>query len=230
MDINIKKNHGIVSAIKTELNNQGYDTSKANGSIWTQVMEQVQAQNEQNKAEGKKEIYRGGSNLFGDGHSNFVVSEGIIQLSKNIWDNICKLFTKKDFSTPVVQQGPVTQVEQPNDKKVESKNPNLTLEQNEELHKKVVEQSVQYIEKYFEESGLANHFKTAEDKQLFLQCLKEVTYEKKEDGSGLAKYGVIHIQTNNVEVNTSSFEQFFCLSKLIELTLFDSSFAAPSRS
>ena len=55
--------------------------------------------------------------------------------------------------------------------------------------------------KYFEESGLASHFKTPEDKQLFLQCLKEVTYEREQNGSGFAKAGVIHIQTNNEEVN-----------------------------
>lgn len=79
---------------------------------------------------------------------------------------------------------------------------NMTIEQRAQEHRKVVEQSVDYIEKYFDESGLANHFKTESDKQLFLQCLKEVVYDKEKTGAGHAEAGIIHIETNNEKCNT----------------------------
>lgn len=201
MDINIQKNQGIISSIKTELNSQGYDVSSANISIWTEVMKQVQAQNEQNKTEGKQALYTGRNNLYGDGHKNFIVKEGIISLSKTIWDNICKFFKKK--GSVEVQQTQSTNENSTvsSTAGVESKNPNLTLDQNAQRHKEVVEKSVSYIEKYFDASGLGNHFKTEEDKHLFLQCLKEVVYDKEKNGAGHAEAGIIHIETNNEKCN-----------------------------
>ncbi len=202
MDIQIQKNQGIISSIKTELTNQGYEVNNANISIWTKVMEQVKTQNEQNKAEGKQALYYGSSNIQGDGHKNFVVQEGIMSLSKTIWENICKLFKKKEIvsvqeNNVVIQNSPVKSVN-----KIKSVHPDATLEQNEQLHRKVVQKSVGYIEKYFDESGLKNHFETEEDKQLFLQCLKEVVYDKEKTGAGHAEAGIIHIETNNEKCNS----------------------------
>ena len=83
-----------------------------------------------------------------------------------------------------------------------SNNSNLTLEQKELQHREVVQQSVKCIEEYFDESGLGKHFKTPEDKKLFLQCLKEVVYDKEKQGAGHAEAGIIHIETNNEQCNT----------------------------
>jgi hypothetical protein len=49
VDINVNKNQGLISAIKTKLNAEQIDTSKCNASIWSQVLEQVTIENEQNK-------------------------------------------------------------------------------------------------------------------------------------------------------------------------------------
>ena len=90
VQINIQKNQGLTSAIKTELNNQGCDTSKINGSIWSQIMNEVSTQNTQNLSEGKQAIFTGGTNLYGDSHKNFVVQEGIVELAQNVWNKIWK--------------------------------------------------------------------------------------------------------------------------------------------
>ena len=51
VDINVNKNQGLISAIKTKLNAEQIDTSKCDASIWSQVLEQVTIENEQNKKE-----------------------------------------------------------------------------------------------------------------------------------------------------------------------------------
>lgn len=101
VQINIQKNQGLTSAIKTELNNQGCDTSKINGSIWSQIMNEVSNQNTQNLSEGKQAIFTGGTNLYGDSHKNFVVQEGIVELAQNVWNKIVSLVTgKSQVETP----------------------------------------------------------------------------------------------------------------------------------
>lgn len=95
VDINIQKNQGLISSIRTKLSSEGYDISTANGSIWNCIMQQVKVENEQNKQLGKQTIYSGGNDMYGDGHKNFVVDEGIVKFSQTLWDNICKLFTRK---------------------------------------------------------------------------------------------------------------------------------------
>ena len=91
VDINVNKNQGLISAIKTKLNAEQIDTSKCNASIWSQVLEQVTIENEQNKSEGKNLIYHKGNDMNGDGHSNFVIFQGVIKFSQKLWDNICRI-------------------------------------------------------------------------------------------------------------------------------------------
>ena len=91
VDINVNKNQGLISAIKTKLNAEQIDTSKCNASIWSQVLEQVTIENEQNKKEGKNLIYHKGNDMNGDGHSNFVIFQGVIKFSQKLWDNICRI-------------------------------------------------------------------------------------------------------------------------------------------
>ena len=87
VDINIQKNKGLIFSIKTELQSQNYDTTTADNSIWQKVLEQVKVENEQNKQLGKQTIYSGGNDMYGDGHKNFVVDEGIVKFSQTLWDN-----------------------------------------------------------------------------------------------------------------------------------------------
>lgn len=157
-------------------------------------MQQVKAENEENVSNGKQKIYSGGSDLQGSGHSNFVVKEGIVKFSQALWDKICSFFTKKtiDVATNNTVQ---------NTSNVKSVT-NITLEENEARHKQVVDEAVKYIEANFDNSPLTQHFKTPEDKQLFLQCLKEVVYDKEKTGAGHAEKGIIHIETNNKNVNS----------------------------
>ena len=91
VDINVNKDQGLISAIKTKLNAEQIDTSKCNASIWSQVLEQVTIENEQNKKEGKNLIYHKGNDMNGDGHSNFVIFQGVIKFSQKLWDNICRI-------------------------------------------------------------------------------------------------------------------------------------------
>lgn len=95
VELHIQKNQGITSAIKTELNRQGYDTNKITGSIWAGIMSEVSAQNTQNLQQGKEAIFTGGTNLNGDYHKNFVVKEGITKLAQNVWNKIISLVTGK---------------------------------------------------------------------------------------------------------------------------------------
>lgn len=98
VELHIQKNQGITSAIKTELKKQGYDTNKITGSIWSGIMNEVSNQNTQNIQQGKKAIFTGGTNLYGDSHKNFVVKEGIIELAQNVWNKIISLVTGKHQS------------------------------------------------------------------------------------------------------------------------------------
>ena len=86
----IKSGQGISQAIRDELGLTQEECNKLGKSIWTQIFEQVKAQNEQSK------IYDGGSDAWGDFHKNFVVGVNqSIEFSKEIWANIVKLVNDK---------------------------------------------------------------------------------------------------------------------------------------
>ena len=91
VDINVNKNQGLISAIKTKLGAENINTSNITWNVWTKILEQVKNENEQNKAEGKELIYHKGSNASGSGKDNFVVFQGVIKFSQTLWNNICKL-------------------------------------------------------------------------------------------------------------------------------------------
>ncbi len=105
VEIYINSNQGITSAIKAKLNEQGYDTSEMTGSIWTQVMQEVAKENAKNLKEGKEAIYRGGSDLFGSGHENFVVDKGPKQIAQNLWNKIVSIVCGK---STVKAESPIT--------------------------------------------------------------------------------------------------------------------------
>ena len=91
VDINVNKNQGLISAIKTKLGAENINTSNITWNVWTKILEQVKNENEQNKAEGKELIYHKGNNASGRGKDNFVVFQGVIKFSQTLWNNICKL-------------------------------------------------------------------------------------------------------------------------------------------
>lgn len=112
VEIRITNNQGITSAIKAKLDSDGYDTSKLSGSVWAKVMQEVSAENAKNVQEGKKALYSGGSDLYGDGHKNFVVQAGPLELAQGLWDKIVALVTGKQVKK--VDESKVNQVNQVN--------------------------------------------------------------------------------------------------------------------
>ncbi len=195
VDINVNKNQGLISAIKAKLNEEQIDTSTCNASIWSQVLEQVTVENEQ-RADNDK-IYRGGNNINGEGHSNFVIFQGVIKFSQKLWDNICRIV--KGESVQNNQQSEISQ----NSHIDKPKELTATQQQRLQQHKEVVQKSIEIIKAQFDTCGLAEKFK-GDDKKLFLQCLDEVQFAANESGAGFSKWGVINIQTDNEQVNTTA--------------------------
>ena len=198
VDINVNKNQGLISAIKTKLNAEQIDTSKCNASIWSQVLEQVTIENEQNKKEGKNLIYHKGNDMNGDGHSNFVIFQGVIKFSQKLWDNICRIVKGESIQNNAPAETPqnISQAEEPTQ---------LTATQQQRLqqHKEVVQKSIEIIKAQFDACGLGDKFKGT-DKDLFLQCLDEIQYIGNKSGAGFAKWGTINIETDNEQINTTA--------------------------
>lgn len=117
VDINVNKNQGLISAIKTKLGAENINTSNITWNVWTKILEQVKNENEQNKAEGKELIYHKGSNASGSGKDNFVVFQGVIKFSQTLWNNICKLAKGEPLNeSPTVNPNQTGNVEgNPND-------------------------------------------------------------------------------------------------------------------
>ena len=198
IDINVNKNQGLISAIKTKLNAEQIDTSKCNASIWSQVLEQVTIENEQNKREGKNLIYHKGNDMNGDGHSNFVIFQGVIKFSQKLWDNICKIVKGEPLqnNAPSETLQNISQAE-------ELTHLTATQQQRLQQHKEVVQKSIEIIKAQFDACGLGDKFKGA-DKDLFLQCLDEIQYIGNKSGAGFAKWGTINIETDNEQINTTA--------------------------
>lgn len=196
VDINVNKNQGLISAVKAKLNEERIDTSACNASIWSQVLEQITIENEQ-RADNDK-IYRGGNNMNGNGHHNFVILQGVIEFSQKLWDNICRIVKGESVQNqlPTEVSHDVSQVEKATE---------LTATQRQRLqqHKEVVQKSIEIIKTQFDTCGLGEKFK-GDDKKLFLQCLDEVQFVANQSGAGFSEWGVINIQTDNEQVNTTS--------------------------
>ena len=198
VDINVNKNQGLISAIKTKLNAEQIDTSKCDASIWSQVLEQVTIENEQNKKEGKNLIYHKGNDMNGDGHNNFVIFQGVIKFSQKLWNNICRIVKGEAIQNNAPAETPqnISQAEKPTQ---------LTATQQQRLqqHKEIVQKSIEIIKAQFDACGLGDKFKGT-DKDLFLQCLDEIQYIGNKSGAGFAKWGTINIETDNEQINTTA--------------------------
>lgn len=77
-------------AISEELGLTQEQKKQLGGSVWSEIMKQVAAQNQQTK------IYDGGSDLYGKTNENFVVRKNQeIEFSTEIWGNIVNLVNNK---------------------------------------------------------------------------------------------------------------------------------------
>lgn len=98
VEIYINKNQGLTHAIKTKLNEQGYDTTNISNSIWNKIMQEVASENSKNLQEGKELIYRGGSDLYGSANENFIVDKGYKQFAQELWNKIVSIVTGKSIN------------------------------------------------------------------------------------------------------------------------------------
>ncbi|MBR2430567.1 hypothetical protein IKB17_03775 [bacterium] len=87
----IKQGQGLSQAICEELNLNNNEIKLLN-SVWTQIFEQVDLQQEENLNAGKAGIYTGGNDLNGPSSKNYVVMlNQAIEFSQNIWSEIVNL-------------------------------------------------------------------------------------------------------------------------------------------
>src|SRR5574344_84610 len=117
MQIHIQQGEGITHGIKRALEQNGTDTSKINGNIWYQVMQEVSTENSTRESNNK--IYEGGSDLSGSYKDNFVVklatgaTEKIIELAQTTWNKIVSLVTGNETPVKVKTEPPQVKPEQP---------------------------------------------------------------------------------------------------------------------
>ena len=133
----------------------------------------------------------------------------INEVAKNLYQKAggekLKIDDIKAERTAQTEQSEQTETQQtPATIKQEPVNTDTTIQNRKNAHEKAVKEAVSIIEKNWEISGLGDKFKTEKDKQLYLNCLKEVVYDVKKEGAGHAEKGIIHIETNNEKIKTTS--------------------------
>lgn len=190
------KQGGITQGIAKELGLSSAECKQISGSIWTQVINEFN--NEQNLSVSNNK------NDKPNADNNFLVHENaVVTFSKDCWKKIVSLInsalgkniqiedikdTQKMSEATVSQTKPLTTQQQ--------------LRKNE--HEKVVQEAVSTLKQNWELSGLGEHFNNDADKTLYLQCLDEIVYDADKKGAGHAEAGVIHIETDNEQVNTTT--------------------------
>lgn len=194
----IQRKDGITQGIASELGLSAQECKQISSSIWAQVIQECN--NSQNmQVQNNKGINPNADNNF------MVHKDAVVTFSKECWKKIVNLIN--------TALGKNIQVEEPDE--VET-NKNVSTTQTKELtsqqiqrrdeHKAVVEETVKLLKSNWDITGLGEHFKTPEDKALFLKCLDEVEYQadNKEDGAGHAKDGIVYIETNNSRLKNKS--------------------------
>ena len=83
--IQIAQNQGITQAIAEKLNIKG---KKYSADVWNQVVGLIEAES---KTKNIFDESKGKDIDSKEYHSNYVVQEGIVEISDNTWDRICKL-------------------------------------------------------------------------------------------------------------------------------------------
>lgn len=90
MDIKVNKNENLSLAIKKALVNEGAKQESFTASVWNKILDLVDAQNQENKANGKKALYFGGKTRKpADWKHNYkVFANQVLNFSESTWNNI----------------------------------------------------------------------------------------------------------------------------------------------
>ncbi len=192
-------NGGITHGIAEELGLSSSDCKKL-GSIWLEIIKEF------DNSDNMK--VQNNNNVNPNSNNNYMVHQNaVVQFSKECWNKIVNLVNSTldkniQVEEPLTEQPPAA-ANSTTEIQAAGSVEELTQEQTARLeeHKQIVEKSIQLLKQNWELSDLGNHFKTEEDKALFLQCLDEVVYDARKTGAGHAEKGIIHIETDNPECN-----------------------------
>lgn len=201
----IIKQGGITQGIASELGLTRAECKQISGSIWTQVINEFN--NEQNM---NVQNNRGATP---NADNNYTVHENaVITFSKECWGRIVALINNALGKNIQVQDTESmtgtasTQATQAMQSTSATQTKSLTTQQisRKEAHEQVVKQAVAVLKQNWQLSGLGEHFTNEADKNLYLQCLDEIVYDADKTGAGHAEAGIIHIETDNEQVNTTT--------------------------
>ncbi len=110
VSIQIQKGQGLSQAIKTTLTNNGVDTSKIDGSVWTQILGEVSNDNENNKKNSKPALFQGGNDIKGSTRKNFVVKPNqTMTIDDASWNKIVSFTSAKTAPTAETKQAKKTE-------------------------------------------------------------------------------------------------------------------------
>ena len=201
----IIKQGGITQGIASELGLTRAECKQISGSIWTHVINEFN--NEQNM---NVQNNRGATP---NADNNYTVHENaVITFSKECWSRIVALINNAlgkniQVEDPESTTGTAsTQTTQAMQSTSATQTKSLTAQQisRKEAHEQVVKQAVAVLKQNWQLSGLGGHFTNEADKNLYLQCLDEIVYDADKTGAGHAEARIIHIETDNEQVNTTT--------------------------
>ncbi len=191
-------NGGITQGIAKELNLTDAECKQL-GSIWLKIIKEFDNPDNitvQNNHDTKP-----------DSANNYLVHKNaVVSFSKECWSRIVGLINGalgKNIQVEEVITEQTTAAGTGVQTQSAGEIDGITQEQMARLeeHKQIVEKSVQLLKQNWEASGLGEHFKSEEDKAIFLQCLDEVAYDAQTSGAGHAEKGIIYIETDNSQCN-----------------------------
>lgn len=202
----IIKQGGITQGIASELGLTRAECKQISGSIWTQVI------NEFNNEQSMNVQNNRGATPNAD--NNYTVHENaVITFSKECWGRIVALINNAlgkniqvedtEIATGTVS-AQATQSTQTMIATQDAKPLTAQQIQRKEAHEQVVRQAVAILKQNWQLSGLGEHFTDEADRNLYLQCLDEIVYDADKTGAGHAEAGIIHIETDNEQVNTTT--------------------------
>lgn len=177
----IRQGQGITQGIAEELGLSKDECKQISGSIWNQIIQEVENQENLNVTNN--------NGAKPNRSNNFLVhTDAVIKFSKECWNRIVGLVNNalgKNIQVENIEDiSDVTATESVQQQRIEE-------------HKAMVEKAVALLEQNWEMSGLGEHFSTEEDMQLFLQCLKEVKYDTKGNAGHVDEKGIVHIETED---------------------------------
>jgi len=110
VSIQIQGGQGLSQAIRATLTSNGVDTSKIDRSVWTQILGEVSNDNENNKKNSKAALFKGGSDINGNTHKNFVVKPNqTVTIDDASWNKIVSFTSAKTAATTETKQAKKTE-------------------------------------------------------------------------------------------------------------------------